>query len=306
MPGRSPTRRRFLGRVGGLAGVAGAAVLAGCSSGSATGPAGYTDWLAAPGEFGGRRYAFQHYDLATIRDQHDAFDAAVYGPYRQWAADGYAHFGLPFEAVERETLGVNQRVTVLHGEWDRATVDEHLRATGYLAADPYAGFDFYHHRIAELAIALDDDRLLRARRTDRSPLGTVRLFVEVGAGEGRRYVQADTVAAELARRLGTATYVFGFPHPRVETAAPERGEFRGAESRGLARTVDGAETTDRVVVTFRDEDAAADATGGVETWTQHSGFFRKATSLDVGVEGRSAVVTARKPTASLETVAPLL
>lgn len=298
-------RRRFLGRLGTLAGAAGLSAAAGCLSGAGTAQPAYTDWLAAPGDFGGRRYAFERHDVAGIRAQRAAFDPAAYGAYRRWAADGYDHFGLPFGAVEEELLGVNRRLTLLRGDWDRATLREHLTATGYVEADPHAGFDLYRHRMAELAVAVDDDRLLRSRRTARSPLGTARLFLDVGAGQRRRYVDADTVAAELARRLGTATYVLGVPHPRRERTDPDRGRFRRAESRGLARTVDGATTTDRVVVTFPDETDAENAVGAVETWTERTGFF-EGVSATVGVEGRSAVATVQRPTDTLAAVAPLL
>jgi len=299
-------RRRFLGRLGALAGVAGLSAVAGCLSEAGTAQPAYTDWLAAPGDFGGRRYAFERYDVAGIRAQRGAFDTATYGAYRQWAADGYDHFGLPFGAVEEEIFGVNRRLTVLRGDWDRAGLRRHLTANGYVEADPYAGFDLYRHRIAELAIAVDGDHLLRTRRTDRSPLGTARLFLDVGAGERRRYVEADTVAAELARQLGTATYVAGIPHPQRERTDIDRGRFRRAAARGLARTVDGATTTDRVAVTFPAESDAEDAVGAVETWTERTALFEGAHTREVGVEGRSAIATVQRPTDTLAAVAPRL
>jgi len=297
-----PTRRQFLGRAAALAGAGCVAALAGCSSGSASGTAGYTDWLAAPELFGGRRYFFDFYDVAAIRDHRGTFDPSAYEAYRAWAADGYDHFGLPFDAVDEELLGVNRRVTALRGEWDRAALDERLRAAGYVKADPHAGFDLYWHRIAELAVALDDDRLLRARRTARSPLGTVRLFVDVGTGEKRRYVQADPVVAELTDRLGEATYVHGFPHLRTDETEVERGEFLGAQARGLARTIDGTETTDRVVVTFDDESDVVRE--DLAAWTRNASFFDDARSVDLERDGRSAVVTVRRRTADLDVITP--
>jgi hypothetical protein len=297
-----PTRRRFLGRAAALAGAGGVAALAGCFSGSASGAAGYTDWLAAPDLFGGRRYFFDFYDVAAIRDHRGTFDPSAYEAYRAWAADGYDHFGLPFDAVDEELLGVNRRVTALRGEWDRAALDERLRAAGYVKADPHAGFDLYRHRTAELAVALDGDRLLRARRTARSPLGTVRLFVDVGTGEKRRYVQADPVIAELTDRLGEATYVYGFPHLQTDETRVERGEFLGARARGLARTIDGTGTTDRVVVTF---DAESDVVReDIAAWTRSGSFFDGVRSVDTGRKGRSAVVTVRRPTADLDEITP--
>jgi len=296
------TRRRFLGRAATLAGAGGTAALAGCSSGEATGTAGYTEWLAAPALFGGRRYFFEYYDVAAIRDQRGTFDPPVYEAYRAWAADGYDHFGLPFDAIDEELLGVNRHVTTLRGEWDRAAIDERLRTAGYVQADPHAGFDLYWHRIAELAVAVDSDRLLRARRTGRSPLGTVRLFVDVGTGEKRRYVHADTVMAELTDRLGEATYVYGFPHLPTEETRAERGEFQGARARGIARTVDGSETTDRVVVTFDDESGVV--RDDIAAWIGSAPFFDDARSIETGREGRSAVVTVRRSTAALDEISP--
>jgi len=298
----APTRRQFLGRAGVLAGVVGLPSVAGCLSGSGAERAGYTDWLAEPELFGGRRYFFEYYDVAAIRDQRDSFNRAVYGAYREWTLDGYEHYDLPFEAVEEALFGVNRRVTVLRGEWDRSTVGEYLERTGYVRAGTHSGFDLYRHRLAELAVALDDNRLLRAQRTSRSPLGTVRLFVQVGGGEKRRYVQADAVIAELTRRLGTGTYIFGFPHRQTETTDRERGEFRRGEARGLARTVDGAETTDRVVVTFADDSDVEAALPDLKAWAESAPLFRGATSLRVDTEGRSALVTVRRRTATLDAV----
>jgi len=57
-------------------------------------------------------------------------------------------------------LGVNHRLTLLRGDWDRTALGEHLAATGYVEADPHAGFDLYRHRLAKLTVAVDDDRPL--------------------------------------------------------------------------------------------------------------------------------------------------
>jgi len=300
-----PSRRQFLGRAGAIAGMGAIPTLAGCVSGRGSELAAYTDWLAAPDLFGGRRYFFDYYDVAAIRDQQTAFDPAVYDAYRTWATDGYDHFGLSFRAVDEELLSVNRRVTVLTGEWDRNAVGDHLQTIGYVPADPHAGYDRYRHRLAELAVAVGKRRLLRARRTDRSPLGTVTLFVDTGAGESRRYVDSDVVLSELTRQLGNGTYVYGLPHPRIESTEVERGRFRGARARGLARTVESGETTDRVVVVFRDEEDLTAAMADLEAWTR-TAFFDGSRSVDISTAGPSAVVTVRRPTADLNRLAPLV
>ncbi len=300
------TRRQFLGRVGAFGSATGLATLAGCLSGTAAEPAGYTDWLAAPDLFGGRRYFFDYYDVAAIREHREAFDPAAYEAYRAWAADGYDHFGLPFEAVDEELLGVNRRLTVLRGDWNVDAVDEYLKATGYVEADPHAGFDFYRHRVAKLAIAVNADRLLRSRRTDRSPLGTVRLFVNVGVGQERRYAESDPVIAELTARLGEGTYVYGFPHVRSDSTDVERGEFRAAEARGFTRTVDGSRTTDRVVLAFRDDSDVTDAMADIEAWVETAPVFDGAEAIELEPEGRSAVVTLQRRTADLDELTPRL
>lgn len=303
---RSPTagtatRRRFLGALGSAVGVT---TLGGCLSGAGDEPERYTDWLASPDLFGGRRYFFDYYDVAAIRNNREAFDAAVYDAYREWAARGYDHFGLQYEAIDAELLSVNQRQVVLWGDWDLGALDDRLKESGYVESDPRGGFDFYRHRMAQMAIGVNENHLLRSKLTDLSPLGTARLFADVGQGEKPRYTESDAVISELVGRLGGGTYVYGFPHIRRDSTNVEYARFRGAEAKGLARTVDGAETTDRVVVTFSDESDVSDARGDVETWTERAPLFDGVEGIEIETEGRSVVVSLQRRTADLDEITP--
>ncbi|MFB6218246.1 MAG: hypothetical protein ABEH77_03545 [Halobacteriaceae archaeon] len=281
MAEHTSTRRGLL-RLGGTAGLAGAA---GCLRlrDAATsvdppepGPPAYRRWLPAPAGLPGEEPSYMPtaVRVADLRGGGAVARAGV-SVRNLWARTFRDPIGIAGGAVQ-SAVKVDLATTLLRGGFDTAALDRGARAVGYRAVDTHRGFRLYERGGRRWGLAVAADAVLFSARDD--PLAHVRAVADAGRGATPRYHERDATVGRLSRAAGGPSFVW---------LQPTREDTDVASAVGAARTQQF--TADRVFFTnyvLFASSAAADPAALRESVSGGSVDPLSTNPLDVAVDGR--------------------
>lgn len=290
----SGTRRDVLRR--GAAAIGAATIVSNAGCLGILGGGGYLQWLPEPGTIGDDdHYGFNMLEYSSLEEYEDEFssDTDLDSIEARWApAD------IDWEDVSM--LLLFNGMQVIEGEFEKESIIDDLDDEDFDDEDEYEGFQVMLSEDESVAAAVSDDVFVRAgfggARDDAE--GALEDVIDTSNGEEDRYVDDNEAFGELTDKLDTEHVVSGSTMEAVDDGEPERGRFENQVADGQTLNIDGETTEGKWVIVFEEEDDVdvGDVEDWVETSQDNDGRFEDWDDVEVGSNGRSAIVEATADT----------